>query len=153
MNHPQHASPIVIASANDPILITIPQPTDAIADGEIAARALYRATQTRLRATIADLVAESVRLRPALGASGPERHELHLRRRIIGRRTRHALLALACLRGRPLSRVEPRIHDRTRSPLDVALYLAGLSRVPVMPGPERDRYDAVWSWVSPWLKT
>lgn len=145
---------VEIASHAQPIVITIPQPADpAEVEARISERLAYRATRQRLRETIAGLVAESRRLCPPIGASGPERHDLHLRRRILGRRTRHALLALACLRGRPLSRVEPRIHDQTRSPLDVILCLAGLSRVPVVPGPERDRYDAASARVAAWMKT
>ena len=145
---------VEIAQHAQPIVITIPQPVDpADVDARISERLAYRATRQRLRETIAGLVAQSRSLSPPLGASGPERHELHLRRRILGRRTRHALLALACLRGRPLSRVEPRIHDQTRHSVDVALYLAGLSWIPVVPGPERDRLDTAQARVAAWMKT
>lgn len=133
----------------DPIHITIPQP-DPIPTAEQVA---WFETRNRLRAALAASVAESLRLRgEAILVRGPALHDLHLRRRRVGHRTRHILLALACHRGRPLSRVEPRIHDHTREPLTIALRLAGVSRVPVVPGPERDRYDAAWHRVQEWLK-
>jgi hypothetical protein len=135
--------------ATNDTCIVIPQPERE----PTAEHASWLETRSRLRAALAASVAESLRLRDeALAVTGPARHELHLRRRQVGWRTRHILLALACHRGRPYARVEARTHDRLVNSQNIALRLAGVSRVPVMPGPERDAYDAAWRRVSAWLK-